>query len=480
MRQLTIGLASYYKQRKMDSTVASFNGDSSLELNQQQYERALSDPTVRSINVVGQDFTKDEAMQTMLFRLLSLKGRKWFSIKLSNCSGPLGALVEAVMNSHTSKVVLMDLPATSIAALGKGLPTNSSLLILEMKSMKLTRDSVVSLFKGLKKSSVMELLLDQSTFLDDSHVALSQGLAASRSIQHLSLKGCGLNDAQCAEINESLVAHESLLELNLEGNNCVAAGMDALSQVLEQTNLLVLDVSAQLCDGVQSLSLDKFSDSLASSRLRYLQLSDNQIADINMDALASGLRRNNSLRILNLAWCNLSSNAVSSMANALCCNSTLRNLNLFGCGVDNQGMSIFASRLRGMRGLKKLDLGGQQEYTEQGITELMQQMEENVDLEEVLLNSLTYDINRFYFDANRGGRRFFRSKDTAPVGLWPFVLKRAHTMNLPKSSDPWTTNLSEGSIDGNTNPAMRFDESEDVRRASVMFHLLRNGLLPEL
>jgi hypothetical protein len=463
----------------MDSTAVCFNGEASLETKQQQYEKAVSDPNVRSINIVGQHFGKDEATLKMILRLLSLKGRKWFSVKLCSSFGCLDVLVEAIMKSSTSKFVLMDAPSTAISALGKGLLTNSSLLILEIKNIKLATDSIESLFMGLKNSCVMEMSFDKSSFLDDSHVALSRGLKASHSIQHLSLKGCGLNDEQCAEINSALVAHKSLLELNLEGNSCIASGMDALSQVLEHTNLLVLDVSAQQYDGVQDLDLHKFSNALASSRIRYLQLSDNRITDDSMNALASGLRRNKSLRILNLAWCSLSSSAMSSVANALCHNLNLRNLNLFGCGIDDQGMTMFMSCLSGMRGLKKLDLGGQQEYTEKGIAELMHQMEENVDLEEVLLNSLTYDKNRFYFDANRGGRRFFRSKDTAPVGLWPFILNRVHAMDLPKTSDPWTTDISRKSM-GSCKLGVGFDESEGVRRASVLFHLLRNGLLPEL
>eukprot|EP00980_Cylindrotheca_fusiformis_P017787 scaffold5605_cov128-Cylindrotheca_fusiformis.AAC.28 len=462
----------------MDTSVACFNGEASLEMNQKQYEMALSDPTVRSIKVVGHNSDKDEATQDMLLRLLSLHDRKWISVKLCSCLGALDALVEAIMKSRTRKLVLVDVSPSAISALGNFLSTNPSLLILEMKKMQLTADSIHALFKGLQHSSVMEMMFDQSSFLGDSHVALCQGLAASQEIQHLSLKGCGLNDEQCAEINGSLEGHESLLELNLEGNSCVSAGMDSLSRVLEKTDILVLDLSAQLYDNVQSLDLLKFSRALASSRLRYLQLSDNQITDDNMRALAGGLQRNKTLRILNLAWCNISASAMSSIATALCCNESIRNLNLFGCSIDDQAMSNFASCLLGMHGLKRMDLGGQQDYTEAGITELLLQMEHNVNLEEVLFNSLTSDTNRFYLDANRGGRKFLRSMDTAPTGLWPLILKRANTMSLPKCSDPWTTDLSRCSMPG-TDLGTGFNESEDVRRASVLFHLLRNGLLPE-
>jgi Ran GTPase-activating protein (RanGAP) involved in mRNA processing and transport len=457
----------------MNADGLCFTGEMALESKQQHYGKMLSDPSVMSINVLGQDFDKETETLEMLLHLLSIDGRRWNTVKLSSCRGRVNILVEAILKSKARKLILMDEPLSLLPSLSKGLQTNSSLLILGLQSMNFTTDDIDTLCLGLhRNNNVMEILFDRSSFIDDgSHIALGRVLKECSSLQHLSFQDCCLNDDQCAIICDSLVGHGSIMELNLEGNSCTSAGMRALAAVLKHTNLLVLDLSAQTLQQSDSLDLTELSNALSSSRIRYLQLSDNRLDDYNILSLATGVKENNSLRILNMAWCSLSSNAIANLSDALCFNSTLSNLNLFGCGICDQGMTKLASSLSRMQGLKKLDLGGQQGYTENGITTFLMGMGENMNLEETLLNSVRLDRDRFFFDANRGGRRFLRSQHTSPVGLWPLIIKRVQDMDLPKSCDPWATDPSQH---------IGFDESEEVRRAAVLFYLLRNGVVSEL
>ena len=231
----------------MDLACLSLTGDIPPERKLEQLSKAVLDPQVRSIDALDQDFENDDdATFKHILELLSQKDRRWNSVKLNRCKGRLSPLLNEVLSSNTRKLTLSDEPCEIMSPLGKGLERNSSLLILGLHHMKLTEASINDLCHGLQQNdTIMEISFDNSTFEDEAHVALASGLKACQSIQHLSFKNCGLTDAQCEAINESLASHESILELNFEGNSCLSAGMSALAGVLRQTNLLVLDLSAQ-------------------------------------------------------------------------------------------------------------------------------------------------------------------------------------------------------------------------------------------
>lgn len=466
----------------MDLACVSLTGDMPLEIKLEQFSKAVLDPQVRSIDALDQDFeSDDDSTFEHILELISQKDRRWNSVKLNRCKGNLSSLLNEILSSNTRKLSLSEEPCETLSSLGKGLERNSSLLILGLHHMKLTEASIDEFFQGLQQNdTLMEISFDNSTFEDNAHVALASGLKACQSIQHLSFKNCGLTDAQCETINESLASHESILELNFEGNSCLSAGMSALALVLRQTNLLVLDLSAQKRNSTaSSWDLTDFSKALENSKLRYFQMSDNQMDESSIRCLTSGIKVNKSIRTLNMAWCDLSGSAMEDIADSLCQNSTLSNLNLFNCEINDEGIVTFASRLSRMEGLKKLDLGGNQGYTQYGISVFFENMKHNSVLEETLLNVQSYNKNRFYFDLNRGGQRFFRSKDSAPIALWPNLLQRTQTVRLPKICDPWAMDYFEASPSDDLEPC-EFDEREGSRRASVLFHLLRNGLLPEI
>jgi ABC-type nitrate/sulfonate/bicarbonate transport system ATPase subunit len=120
-----------------------------LEIKQQHYEKMLSDPSVMSINVLGQDFDKETETLEMLLHLLSIDGRRWNPVKLSTCRGRVNILVEAIVKSKARKLILMDEPLSLLPSLSKGLQTNSSLLILVLQNMTFTIADIDTLCLGL-------------------------------------------------------------------------------------------------------------------------------------------------------------------------------------------------------------------------------------------------------------------------------------------------------------------------------------------
>ena len=172
----------------------------------------------------------------------------------------------------------------------------------------------------------------------------------------------------------------------------------------------------------------------------------------------------------------MSMKSVAALSNALALNSSIRSVNLFGCSIDDQCTYVMAESLRRWK-IKKLDLGGRQKYTNEGIAELMSQLRDNMYMEEILLNTTTCVANRFFLDVNRAGRRFVISKDTAPIGLWPNLLDRAQKVPLPKTSDLWLNSLLSAE---EKKEQPKEVETEESRRASAVYLLLRDGLAPSI
>jgi hypothetical protein len=488
---------------------------------------------------VGQHFLNDndddDVVTRTLSELVQFDNRNWNTIQLSSCRGRMDLILEAVLASNVTvrRLVLSDAAPEGgelerfWSVLRQGLQSNTSLLTLGLQDMKFHKSSQIDrLCRGLAhNTSVMELSFNQSTFLNGAHSSLAQGLQFTSCIQHLSFQNCRLTDEQCAAIITSLVGHTSLLELSLDGNQCHTQGMNALARMLPQSNVLVLDLSSQTIVGDQSsssLDLTQFSKALPHSRISCLQLSDNRINDGNMRSLAQAIacgenHHQIALQTLHLAWCQLSSVAMEELSKALACQTntntnassskrrrnTIRRLILYECEIDDEGISNFSSRLSLMSGLKRLDLGGTQTFGKCGIERLMLGLETNMELEDVLLggtflgdetnNDYATTMIGFYCDLNRAGRRFLRSKHTAPAALWPLILSQVQSMDLPSTCDDdpcWAVKVDvdpqgiRSMEDNGLNNDSGGEESNNdgnlhrngmIRRASVLFYLLRNG-----
>ena len=498
------------------------------------------------------------------------------SILLSNVSRLILAAPDTVitmanngliMNQEQQRHQLQDSNQTTeysraFSVISQRLPSNTSLSTLGFHNIVLSQTDMQLLSEGLKhNNSVMDLNFHNSRFLPHAVTELARGFAAagrrhSTSLDHLSFEHCHLSDSAITEILHGL-AHgkfHSLLELSLDGNRCGPSSFAALAKFLgsEKNRLLVLDLASQeatyppsadeLIDetdtsSVSSLPLslelpDEFCCALSTNtRLTCLHLSDNAWSVTSMTSLAGALRRNAALRRLHLAWCDLSSDlAISALAGALTENVTLAMLVLYETKISTLGLKALAAKLPAMKGLKSLDLGGSQQFDNQlGATNLLAGLGEggNVELEQLSLPrsvvKAASGVARkltFYTDVNRAGRRFLKcdyENRKNLTAIWPLILERAQTMELPVMYDPWwlDSDNHQNSIsndEGDTHEG-RAQTNEDgifarqprhcviesdgcesdfgsdiesvsessrkeaARRASVMFYILRNGTL---
>lgn len=438
-------------------------GGMSEETQRTRLMMGLQDSKLNSIHIVGQDFKADGFLTQTLSTLISNRPN-WGKIQLSSCKGRIDRIVEIALSKSTvvRKLILSDSKVNGARfwlALSKGLKQNNTLLTLGLQDMQFENiDDTQILCDGLQQNaSIIELLCCQSNFQNGSHLTFAKGLG--RGIQHLSFQNCGLSDLQTAEIVECLKASKLLLELSLEGNECVSHGLNALANVLPESNLIVLDLSAQKTN--QSLDLAGFSQAISQSKIRCLHLSDNSVA-----RFSTGMDTGK-LQILQLAWCQLPINTIEDLSISLINNkSRIRRLCLYECDIDNAGISKLASYLPQMNSLKKIDLGGKQKFDKKGVENLVLAMKDNLEIEQVLLPDANEQIE-FYCDLNRAGRRFLKTSWSHPVSLWPLVLERIQTMELLATCDPYDRDIKD--IE---------NQKEFIRRrSSAVYSFLRSGSL---
>ena len=363
---------------------------------------------------------------------------------------------------------------------------------------------------GLSRNkSIIELSFVNSRFSenDSTHLLLANSFRTMTSLNHLSFSNCRLEDEQCHDLILSLIGQDKLLELNLDGNRCHNLGLKALSVLLTENPILVLDLSSQKVTG-EGMDLTQLSAGLAKSKLRCLQLSGNTFDSASIEALSEAVGENSSLKIIHLAWCPLDESAMMLLGNAMRRNGSVEKLVFHGCGIDNQGLSRFANRMRQMKGLRRLDLGGTQAFDSFGLFSLVAALQRNTEMDEIIIPVANKDRHyteearyiMFLCDANRGGRRFLRVKERCPVALWPLILSKIQHMETPfvldgmelRSIPPVSLIMDQHdededdgedrmSIDGEDEEccdiAMPCADEGTVRRISVLYHLLRNGPL---
>jgi Ran GTPase-activating protein (RanGAP) involved in mRNA processing and transport len=478
-------------------------GGMSQETKLRRLHKAVTDPRFRSIHIVGQDFSQadlskedDLSVSKVLSELLTFDGRKWKSIKLSSCLGRVDKVIDAIMASNVKRFILspsQQQGADSIlSSLSQGLQTNISLLTLGYHNARVSAPEINLLCEGLIRNvSLLELTLHKTILLGDhAATALAHGLESCTRIQHLSFQNCQLSDAQVFEITDSLKTHPCLEELCLVGNKCTSQGLVGISNLLAspESKLSALDLASQNV-GNQSMDLSKLALALRDNkRLSCLQLSENHLDEDAMQNLALALQGNTTLQILHLAWCQFSNDSLQILAKALCSNRTLAKLVLYECSISDRGLSSFAANLSQMHGLQQLDLGGKQEFTNQGMTQLLEGLRDgNVELETISLNlgrnpadSQLTDQITLLTDLNRGGRRFLRAvtHNHAPEALWPLILERAQKMKLPSTLEPlWSDESSSEECDLFDILSINEDQKETIRRHDVIYHLVRNGLM---
>ena len=266
--------------------------------------------------------------------------------------------------------------------------TTSTEFIAKLSNCSLDEYRVSFLVKELSSRSLKPLLtLDLSKDnLSDGVVHIAEILRHSNCFKTLDISRCGIGDEGMKSLASALEMNGSLEELVLSGNRAVTGiGLMALGESLQRNGgLKTLDISYCSIDdkGMKSLaSALEMNGSLEELNLR----GNDAVTGIGHMALGESLKRNRTLKTLNISYCSIDDQGMKSLASALEMNGSLEELDLtWNPAVTGIGYMALGESLKRNRGLKTLNIS-QCCIDGQGVKSLASALEMNGSLEELNL-----------------------------------------------------------------------------------------------
>ncbi|KAM4623593.1 NACHT, LRR and PYD domains-containing protein 3-like [Polymixia lowei] len=178
-----------------------------------------------------------------------------------------------------------------------------------------------------------------------SEEGLMRLLPVVRASQVANLSGCNLTK-NCCETLATAVSSSKLRELDLSDNDLTDSGVILLSAglmkcTLETVRLKHCNLTEQSCDALASVISSK------SSQLRKLDLTDNDLEDVGVKRLSGGLGSPDcKLEILSLSFCRVTEEGCVFLASALNFNSShLRELDLSCNHPGDSGLKLMSTLL---------------------------------------------------------------------------------------------------------------------------------------
>ncbi|XP_068506934.1 NACHT, LRR and PYD domains-containing protein 3-like isoform X1 [Syngnathus scovelli] len=242
--------------------------------------------------------------------------------------------------------------AMSCFDLGHYAPSEKGLLMLlpvvkasqksVLRGCKLSKKSCEALASVLSSSRTLSHLdLSWNDLHDDGLEALAAGLAKPQcTLQVLWLYRCKLSKKSGEALASVLSSSRTLSHLDLSENNLHDHGLEALAAGLAKPQCTLRVLRLKSCN-LSKKSCEALASVLSSPcNLSHLDLSRNDLCDDGLEALAAGLAKPQcTLQVLRLVRCGIGTQGCISLAKALRSNpSQLQQLNLWTNPIDEKGM----------------------------------------------------------------------------------------------------------------------------------------------
>ncbi|XP_041832831.1 NACHT, LRR and PYD domains-containing protein 12-like isoform X2 [Melanotaenia boesemani] len=283
------------------------------------------------------------------------------SLRLHKCNlnGGCGEALAVAVSTDSTRLTNLDLSANDfqeagLKALSVGLGSlHCKVETLRLDQCKLGENCCADLASVLKSGSSKLKIVDLSNNnLKDSGVSLlSAGLKSPLcKLESLKLSWCGVTEKSCLAIGSALTSESEspkLKKLDLSGNNLQGPGFEQLCSGLKSQHCQLETLRLNECN-LQKCCAD-FASVLSSesSHLKELDLSGNDLQDLELELLSAGLANLNcKLERLRLSFCGVTKQGCIHLASALSSNpSYLKLLDLSYNYLQDAGENLISAHL---------------------------------------------------------------------------------------------------------------------------------------
>ncbi|XP_040267344.1 NACHT, LRR and PYD domains-containing protein 12-like isoform X2 [Bufo bufo] len=274
----------------------------------------------------------------------------------------LERLAPGLHNLQELRLADNSLPDTSCIQLASGIRNNPSLKILDLSQNRLSGPHFSDLMEALSSPAcrIEDLYLADNELPDTSCIHLASVIRNNPSLKILDLSKNRLSGPHFSDLMEALSSPACRIEtLHLANNDLPDTSCIQLASVIRNNpSLKILDLSGNRLSGPHFSHLMEALSSPAC-RIEELQLGNNDLPDTSCIQLASVIRNNQSLKILVLSRNRLSGPHFSDLMEALSSPAVrIETLRLGGNGLPDTSCIQLASGIRNNQFLKRLELSG--------------------------------------------------------------------------------------------------------------------------
>jgi len=173
---------------------------------------------------------------------------------------------------------------TGVALIAKALQTNAALECLEINNCCTTDYGCQAIAKTLSVNKTLQFIsLSQNSLSDRGGIAIVEALENNKTLKALFLRRCALSSPKfCESFGKTLMANQSLIEIDLGSNTFTKDGIKFIAEGLAQNNTLqVLRLEDCNLSRKSASTLSKVLDTQNSLAKVYLGLNIRDKKDLN-------------------------------------------------------------------------------------------------------------------------------------------------------------------------------------------------------
>ncbi|XP_040188016.1 NACHT, LRR and PYD domains-containing protein 12-like [Rana temporaria] len=276
-------------------------------------------------------------------------------VNIQSCniqSEGLRKLIPALHNIKSLSLSYNHLTDSSCPYLASVIRNNQTLRTLDLSINNLEGPHLRDLMEALTTSRIEELQLYYNDLTDSSCPHLASGIRNNQTLRILSLYGNNLDGPHFRDLMEALTTSR-IEELRFSFNTLTDSSCLHLASVVRNNQTLRI---LNLCGtNLKGPHFRKLMKALTTSRIEELQLPSNNLTDSSCPHLASGIRNNQTLRTLNLSHNHLEGPHFRDLMEALT-TSRIEELQLYDNDLTDSSCPHLASGIRNNQTLRTLNL----------------------------------------------------------------------------------------------------------------------------